>query len=127
MRQLDILRRQVSTVNLALQSAGVEAHVTLDPEEANGFLNDGTPLVMLVEIERAEYETWNICNVSLRYILISSTQELLAAWEKLDTALEELAEPLEAETVTLSSFDPQNGDRTYPCAIVTVTTTEIEE
>lgn len=127
MKQLDILRRRMQSALLALQESGIQAHVTIDPEEAHAHLNNGGQLVLLCELDRIEYETWNIITAHSRFVLISPLQHTMEAWPSLDEASEALALPLETDSVSLTAWAPINADRTYPCVLMTSVETEIEE
>lgn len=125
MRQLDVARQWASKANLALQEANISALVTLTGEEANGYLNSGS-LVCLVEVEKANFETWTATEFALRFIIISPVQDMLQAWAQLDEMTDALKDPLELESAQLSMWQPENG-KPYPCLLLTTTTTEIEE
>ncbi|WP_237237441.1 hypothetical protein [Rothia nasimurium] len=124
MSQLEIARRWATRANLALQEAGHQVLATLDPEEANGHLNAGAP-VILIEVESATYETWTVTEYKLRFILISPHRAALEAWEQLEAITADVRDPLELETAQLSMWQPDNG-RPYPCNLLTTTTTEMD-
>lgn len=124
MSQLEIARRWATRANLALQEAGHQVLATLDPEEANGNLNAGEP-VILIEVENATYETWTVTEYKLRFILISPHRAALEAWEQLEAITADVRDPLELETAQLSMWQPDNG-RPYPCNLLTTTTTEMD-
>ncbi|MGH1977959.1 hypothetical protein [Rothia sp. L_38] len=124
MSQLEIARRWATRANLALQEAGHQVLATLDPEEANGNLNSGEP-VILIEVENATYETWTVTEYKLRFILISPHRAALEAWEQLEAITADIRDPLELETAQLSMWQPDNG-RPYPCNLLTTTTTEMD-
>lgn len=124
MRQLEIVKQWVTKANLALQESGVTAHVTYDPTEAVAELNAGRPAI-LVEVERATYETWTTTEFQLRFIAISPLIDPIEAWGTLEDFTQPLLEPLEVETAQLSMWQPATG-KAYPCNLLTTTTTEMD-
>lgn len=124
-RQLHVAQEWATRARLALQEAGHSTLVTLDAEEANSHLNAGEP-VLLVEVQKASYDTWTITEFTLRFLLISPTQSALVAWDEVEEITEQILEPLEIETAQLTMWVPENG-RPYPCNLLTTTTTEMDE
>lgn len=124
MRQIDLARQWVSKAHLALQESGLTMLVTYDPVVAAAELNGGRH-VLLVEVERATYETWTATEFQLRFLAISPHTDPIEAWEQLEDFSELLREPLEIETAQLSMWQPATG-RPYPCNLLTTTTTEMD-
>lgn len=124
MKQVDLARQWVTKANLALQESGLTALVTYDPVVAAAELNAGRQ-VLLVEVERATFETWTVTEFQLRFLAISPDTDPIEAWDQLEDFSEPLREPLEIETAQLSMWQPPNG-RPYPCNLLTTTTTEMD-
>lgn len=122
---LAIARQWCSKTHLALQEAGFSAHATIDPVEARAHLNAGDP-VILVEVSKTTFETWTMTEHELRIIIISNLSNYIEGWEELEPLIAHLKEPLELDEATLSFYQTEASNKTYPALLCTTTVAHID-
>ncbi|MDO5618023.1 hypothetical protein [Kocuria sp.] len=94
--------------------------VTVDADQANAAVGQGSPVV-LIQPPTIAHETYNDTTATWTVIVIAGEASLLDAWAQLDDIGEALRLPLDVDRAEPANFQPPQG-RAWPALSLTSTT-----
>lgn len=114
--------RLQGTAIAALETAAVEAEVTLDPITADAALAAGENVVLILP-PRIVYDTYDVATCTLTALTIAASPDYLTGWSDLDNVIDALRR-LDLDQVEPKQYVPLTTDRVTRSAFaLTITKT----